>query len=200
MAELPSHRSSEFIRSLRGREEAARGFHGVRKRMMARNWTQLSLDDLVGLHHPAVNSVILGFSADGEHLVAYSCESQSADGAGHLQTEEGVTYFLEFWRLAFNKPLVLVAKLGLFRCRDGDKFSTSDFLQTFPAMPASIKVFETRCPSMMVVSGSEGRALCSGEQGSRRESLSLLGRAPFSVRTHPLHWLWSVGPLSGHSQ
>lgn len=73
------------------------------------------LDDLVGTDHPATQSVILGFSADGQTLISYAAANASPatnHGAGEVMSD----YCLELWAFEPPRPLRLVFSLPLFNC------------------------------------------------------------------------------------
>jgi hypothetical protein len=73
------------------------------------------LDDLVGTDHPATQSVILGFSADGQTLISYAAANASPatnHGVGDVMSD----YCLELWAFEPPRPLRRVLSLPLFNC------------------------------------------------------------------------------------
>ena len=72
------------------------------------------LDDLVGTDHPATQSVILGFSADGQTLISYA--AANASPATNHGADVMSDYCLELWAFEPPRPLRRVLSLPLFNC------------------------------------------------------------------------------------
>lgn len=157
--------------ALRGREQTGHRFEQTRKSSGVEQRCSYGLDELVGLEHPAASSVILGFSAQGEHVIAYACHSNDGEADGFDQVE-CLEYVLEFWRFNFHSPLVCTGRIPIFRCSDATNFGMPEFAE---CQHAKISMVESLHPSALLVAGSGTHSEDdSEEQPSRRESISVL--------------------------
>jgi hypothetical protein len=119
------------------RESTARLPVSLRERPLGKRRLVLQLDDLVGIGHPAARSVILGFTADGEHLLSYTF-AQDEDGGGG--------YMLQLWRMpAGTGTLTLAFATPVFQCGS----SALDFGDSAPPARANITPSAHTAPCML---------------------------------------------------
>ena len=82
------------------------------------------LDELVSSDHPARESVILGFSGDGQSLISYAAHTNfNIAGAEHSD------YALELWACVPPHQLRRHMCAPLFNCEQGGDFGASDLLE-----------------------------------------------------------------------
>ena len=160
----------DMLLALRAREQSSWFASRARKSFTGKDRLRYSLDDLVGLDHPASKSVILGFSIDGNYLFGYS-RRQLVEGREESQLND-CGYIAEIWR--FNPPFQLecAAAIPLFRCPEGSNFGATEL---FDCVPASISMAEYASPSLLLVVGSGSQHELDQElQASRRFSVTLV--------------------------
>jgi hypothetical protein len=123
--------------------EAIGILHQVARKAFLSNRGRLKycLDDLVTSNHPATNSVILGFSGDGQALIGYTA-STMLDQAG---------YAVEIWGFAPPQQLRRLLSVPIFNSLHGLEFGSADIME---CAPLQVTVAEYSRHSLLFVAGT----------------------------------------------